>query len=200
MCIRDGGAEAIGRVVAGGFGIVLRSRLQISVPGEQQPVPVQKALNEVAVTKEHGGSLVQLRLYCDGVFVTEVRADGLVIATPTGSTAYSLAAGGSVVHPSVPAILVTPICPQSLSFRPLMLPDTSTLRVEVSEDSRYGAHVSLDGMPSVFLAREEAILIQACNFPVPTVCNNAESEDWFSSVDSNLRFNTMFVDKHRPRL
>jgi len=80
-------------------------------------------LNEVVLDRGISPYLTNLETYCDGNFVTHVQGDGLIIATPTGSTAYSLAAGGSMVHPQVPCILFTPVCPHSLSFRPLMFPD-----------------------------------------------------------------------------
>lgn len=78
----------------------------------------------------------QLELFVDDVPLTTINADGLVVATPTGSTAYSLSAGASLTHPEVPAILVTPICPHTLSFRPMLLPDSFTLKIEVPIDSR----------------------------------------------------------------
>ena len=88
-------------------------------------------MNEAVVDRGAAGALTLLDLFCDDVFVTKVQADGLIVATPTGSTAYSLSAGGSMVHPAVPAMLCTPICPHSLSFRPLIVPDSVTLRIKV---------------------------------------------------------------------
>jgi len=73
--------------------------------------------------------LTNLDLYIDGKYITTVQGDGLIVSTPTGSTAYSVAAGASMVHPSVSAILVTPICPHSLSFRPIVLPASIELKV-----------------------------------------------------------------------
>lgn len=80
-------------------------------------------LNEVVLDRGISPYLTNLETYCDGSFVTHVQGDGLIVATPTGSTAYSLAAGGPMVHPQVPCVLFTPVCPHSLSFRPLMFPD-----------------------------------------------------------------------------
>lgn len=89
------------------------------------------ALNEVVIDRGISPFLTNLDVYCDGVFLTHVQGDGLIVSTPTGSTAYNLAAGGSMVHPQVPAILFTPICPHSLSFRPLIFPDHVQLCVQV---------------------------------------------------------------------
>jgi NAD kinase len=88
-------------------------------------------LNEVVIDRGSSPYLSNLDVFCDDLHVTTVQADGLIVATTTGSTAYSLSAGGSMVHPQVPAILVTPICPHSLSFRPLLFPDAAELKIHV---------------------------------------------------------------------
>ena len=75
--------------------------------------------------------LSNLDLYIDGKYVTTVQGDGLIVSTPTGSTAYAVAAGASMVHPSVPAIVLTPICPHSLSFRPIVVPASIELKVRL---------------------------------------------------------------------
>ena len=86
--------------------------------------------------------------------MTTVQADGLCVATPTGSTAYSLSAGGSLVHPEIPALLLTPICPHTLSFRPMLLPDSMELRICVPFNSRSTAWASFDGRGRIELKRE----------------------------------------------
>ena len=86
--------------------------------------------------------------------MTTVQGDGLTISTPTGSTAYSLSAGGSLVHPEIPAILITPIAPHTLSFRPMLLPDSMEVRVCVPFNSRSTAWVSFDGRGRVELKRK----------------------------------------------
>lgn len=94
--------------------------------------------------------------FCSGDdhHMTTVQADGLTVSTPTGSTAYSLSAGGSLVHPEVPALLITPICPHTLSFRPMLLPDSMELRICVPYNSRSTAWASFDGRGRVELRRE----------------------------------------------
>lgn len=87
----------------------------------------------------------QIDLFGDDDYLTTVLADGVCVATPTGSTAYSLAAGGSLCHPENPIMLVTAICPHTLSFRPIVLPDTILLRMGVPYSARSGAWVSFDG-------------------------------------------------------
>ena len=96
-------------------------------------------------------------MYLDGEFCTTAIGDGLIIATPCGSTAYSLSAGGSIVHPNVPSILVTPICPHSLSFRPILLPDSVVLTIKLADSSRIPAWVGLDGNSKFKLSKESML-------------------------------------------
>lgn len=90
-------------------------------------------------------AMSSLEIFGDGVHFTTVQADGVCVATPTGSTAYNLAAGGSLCHPENPVILLTAICAHTLSFRPIILPDTIVLRVGVPYDARTSSWASFDG-------------------------------------------------------
>jgi NAD+ kinase len=133
--------------------------------------------------------LSTLELYGDEEHLTSVIADGLVIATPTGSTAYSLSAGGSLVHPEIPAILISPICPHTLSFRPLLVPDSMVLRVVVPADSRSTAWCSFDGRNRLELKQGDYVAISASRFPFPTVLKQKEAGDWFESISRTLNWN-----------
>ncbi|KAJ1907450.1 hypothetical protein LPJ81_000750, partial [Coemansia sp. IMI 209127] len=149
-----------------------------------------QVMNEVVVDRGPSPYLSQLELYGDGNHLTTVEADGLCLATPTGSTAYSLAAGGSLVHPEIPAVLVTPICPHTLSFRPMLLPDTMVLRVVLPPDSRNTAWASFDGRHRTELRRGDHIQITASKYPLPTVCaSQSQTQDWMSSLSRCLHWN-----------
>jgi NAD+ kinase len=128
-----------------------------------------------------------LELYSDNKLLTIVQADGLILSTPTGSTAYSLSAGGSLVHPSIPAILVSPICPHTLSFRPMLLPDSAVLRVCVPKTSRATAYVSFDGRNRIELRKGDYVEIQASRFPFPTVVK--EEGEWIDTVCNTFQWN-----------
>ena len=97
---------------------------------------VHNVLNEVLIDRGGSASMVQLELLIDGYHVTTVQADGLIIATPSGSTAYSMSVGGPMVAPSVPCGIITPIAPHSLSFRPIIVPESSDVEVHVPEAQR----------------------------------------------------------------
>jgi NAD+ kinase len=102
-----------------------------------------QVLNELVIDRGPSAYMSTLEVFGDNQHLTTVQADGLVVGTPTGSTAYSLAAGGPIVHPQVPTILLTPICPHTLSFRPMLLPDSTELKVVVPSNSRSTAWVSM---------------------------------------------------------
>ncbi|KAJ2639816.1 hypothetical protein GGF44_002636 [Coemansia sp. RSA 1694] len=149
-----------------------------------------QVMNEVVVDRGPSPYLAQIELYGDGNHLTTVEADGLCLATPTGSTAYSLAAGGSLVHPEIPAILVTPICAHTLSFRPMLLPDSMVVRVVLPPDSRNTAWASFDGRHRIELRRGDHIQITASKYPLPTVCaSQSQTQDWMSSLSRCLNWN-----------
>jgi len=123
----------------------LRMRLLCTTLKKGHPEKEFQILNEVVVDRGASPYLCNLDCFCDNKYITTVQADGIIMSTPTGSTAYSMSAGGSMVHPSVPAILFTPICPHSLSFRPIIFPDSVQLRVDISENARSHSWASFDG-------------------------------------------------------
>jgi NAD+ kinase len=104
----------------------------------------QRVLNDAVVHKGTLARMIELELFIDGGFVCRYRADGLIVATPTGSTAYSMSAGGPIVHPSVASIVITPICPHTLSDRPVVVSDTSTIELRLCESSE-SVYLTLDG-------------------------------------------------------
>jgi NAD+ kinase len=121
-----------------------------------RPVEQFEVLNDLVVDRGPSPYVSLLEIFGDEHHLTTVQADGLTVSTPTGSTAYSLSAGGSLVHPQIPAILLTPICPHTLSFRPMLLPDGMELRICVPYNSRSTAWASFDGRGRVELKRESS--------------------------------------------
>lgn len=105
--------------------------MKLHFSGDATPMTNLLVLNEVVIDRGPSPYLSNIDLYLDGKLITSVQGDGLIVSTPTGSTAYAVAAGASMMHPSVPAIMVTPICPHSLSFRPIVVPAGVELKVLV---------------------------------------------------------------------
>ncbi|KAH9454475.1 hypothetical protein MJO28_007456 [Puccinia striiformis f. sp. tritici] len=153
------------------------------------PAESFEVLNELVVDRGPSPYVSLLELFGDDHHMTTVQADGLTVSTPTGSTAYSLSAGGSLVHPEIPAMLITPICPHTLSFRPMLLPDTMELRICVPYSSRSTAWASFDGRGRVELRQGDHIKVTASAYPFPTVCGVSQSIDWFHSISRTLKWN-----------
>jgi NAD+ kinase len=172
----------------------IRMRLECRVLNREGTVRARyNVLNEVVIDRGSSPYLAALECFCDDVHLTTVQADGVIFATPTGSTAYSMAAGGSVVHPAVPCILVTPICPHVLSFRSMVFPDHVVLDVYVPDDARSEASVSFDGKFRQDLRRGDCVEISMSPYAVPTVNRFDHSTDWLGSLKRNFNFNS------RPR-
>jgi NAD+ kinase len=172
----------------------IRMRLECCIFSQDGAIRARyNVLNEVVVDRGSSPYLAALECFCDNVHLTTVQADGVIFATPTGSTAYSLSAGSSVVHPAVPCILVTPICPHVLSFRPMIFPDHVVLRCYVPEDARSEASVAFDGKHRQELRRGESLQVQMSPYPVPTINRVDHSADWLESLKRSFNFNS------RPR-
>ncbi|XP_018507032.1 NAD(H) kinase 1 isoform X1 [Pyrus x bretschneideri] len=181
-------------ILKGPINITLRHRLQCHVireaaKNEYETEGPMLVLNEVTIDRGISSYLTNLECYCDNSFVTSVQGDGLILSTTSGSTAYSLAAGGSMVHPQVPGILFTPICPHSLSFRPLILPEHVTLRVQVPFNSRSHAWASFDGKDRKRLAPGDALVCSMAPWPVPTACQVDSTSDFLNSIHDGLHWN-----------
>lgn len=172
----------------------IRMRLDCRIITREGVVKARyNVLNEVVVDRGFSPYLAALECFCDDAHLTTVQADGVIFATPTGSTAYSLAAGSSVVHPAVPCILLTPICPHVLSFRSMVFPDHVVLRCFVPLDARAEASVAFDGKHRQELHRGESVQIQMSAHPVPTINRKDHSADWLGSLKRSFNFNA------RPR-
>lgn len=180
--------ERMNTVIASGVKAYLRMRFTCRVhTADGKLICEQQVLNELVIDRGPSPYVTQLELYGDGSLLTIAQADGLIIATPTGSTAYSLSAGGSLVHPGVSAISVTPICPHTLSFRPILLPDGMFLKVKVPDTSRSTAWASFDGKVRTELRKGDYVTIQASPFPFPTVISS--KTEYIDSVSRNLNWN-----------
>lgn len=166
---------------------------------EKQLVSVTHAMNDISIHRGPDPHLTMLEIHASGQFVTEAIADGVIISTPTGSTAYSLSSGGSIVHPSVPCTLLTPICPRSLSFRPLIFPFTTSLSLNVSEQARgQNAELSIDGVRKGTMGPGDSIVIgperAGGDIGIWTVVKTP-GVDWITHLNTLLGFNSMFGTK-----
>ncbi|KAI4307232.1 hypothetical protein L6164_030441 [Bauhinia variegata] len=180
-----------------GVYITLRMRLRCEILRNGKPMPgkVFDILNEIVVDRGSNPYLSKIECYEHDRLITKVQGDGVIVATPTGSTAYSTAAGGSMVHPNVPCMLFTPICPHSLSFRPVILPDSARLELKIPEEARSNAWVSFDGKRRQQLLRGDSVRIYMSQHPLPTVNKFDQTGDWFRSLIRCLNWNERLDQK-----
>lgn len=183
-----------------GTHITLRMRLlcELYRNGKILDNGVHEVLNEVVLSRGAAPYLSKIEVYERNILITKVQADGVMLATPTGSTAYSVAAGGSMVHPNVPAILFTPICPHSLSFRPVILPDYAQLVLRIAGSARSGALATFDGKSTVELLPGDQMHVRLSPNPVPTINNQDQTIDWFASVERCFKWNDRLEQKELP--
>jgi len=181
-----------------GVHITLRMRLECQVVEGATGLPRGEpfeVLNEVVVDRGASPYLTKIECWERGRLVTKVQADGVMLATTTGSTAYSVAAGGSMVHPNVPAILFTPICPHSLSFRPVVLPDYAELELRIAGDMRCTAWACFDGKHRRELLRGDAVRVRMSANPVPTISKADSTNDWFDTLNRCFGWNERLEQK-----
>jgi NADH kinase len=203
--------------------ILLRNRLKVGVfgpNGSRINSPIDEdtyALNEVIIHRGASPHLKIVDVFVGGRFLTEGVADGMIISSPTGSTAYSLSSGGSIVHPLVQSLLLTPICPRSLSFRPLVLPANTPITLRLGEKNRgREAEVSIDGKRiseggmgvglEVRVLGEE-VKNQAGEWcgGVPSIVRGTdgveekEEDHWVGGLNALLKFNYPFGDQDGNR-
>lgn len=192
-------ADTLKRVLMKDLEATIRARLLVTVNKAGKPPQQFTCLNECVA--KHPSKMVSLDLYTGSGAedewdrVTVVHADGLIVATPTGSTAYSLACGGSMLHPAIPAIVVTPIAPHTLSFRPIVLPDSSTLRIAVPKEARSEVYLSFDGRDQILLDKGDEVRICVSEYPVAAYSIDGESSDWFSAIKSSFLWNVRTEQK-----
>jgi len=157
-----------------------------------RPDGTYEVLNEVVVDRGPNPTLSTIEVFGDDEHFTSVLADGICVSTPTGSTAYNLAAGGSLCHPENPVMLVTAVCAHTLSFRPIILPDTIVLRIGVPYDARTSSWASFDGRERIELKPGDYVTVSASRYPFASVQppKLRRSEDWINSISAKLGWNT----------
>lgn len=163
----------------------IEPRMMISAVIEKKGVAVESAdvLNDVVVNKGTMARISDLEVSVGGAYLTTYRADGLIVATPTGSTAYSMSAGGSIVSPGVPAFLLTPICPHAMTQRPIILPPDREIAITVGKKNG-DIYATLDGQVNHELEEGDRVLVSRSDLTVMMVCS--PTRDYFSVLRSKL--------------
>jgi NAD+ kinase len=153
---------ALEAILAGEYKVQRRLMLRVELWRGEELVSQNRVLNDVVVNKSALARIIEIEAYLNDQFVNSFRADGLIVATPTGSTAYNLSAGGPIIYPSMNAMVITPICPFTLSNRPIVVPDDSMIEIRLITEKEEVA-LTLDGQVGFSLQARDRILIRKSN-------------------------------------
>jgi NAD+ kinase len=172
------------QIAQGHTSVEQRSLMQCDLLRGEQILGSYKAFNDVVVNKTALARLNNYDLFVDKAFVSSYRADGMIVATPTGSTAYSLSAGGPVLMPTVKAFVVTPVAPHSLTHRPLVVPDSAVVEILLRSDEEV-AYLSLDGQPGLDLKDGDRVRCRRSEHKVSLFRTDA---DFFHVLRTKLKW------------
>jgi len=176
--------EALEHTLAGRYSLERRIKLAVQVVRRGEVILEGEVLNDAVIGKNALARIADIGASVDGAYLTTFKADGVIVSTPTGSSAYSLAAGGPLVHPAVSAVLVTPICPHTLTQRPIVLPDDRALEFELLSESEM--FVTLDGQTGRALERGDKVTLRRS--PTATVLVRSDHASWYAVLRNKLRW------------
>jgi NAD+ kinase len=168
--------------------------LEVELLRRDEPVTINRVLNDVVINKGALARILSLEIYVDDLYLTTYRADGLIVSTPTGSTAYSMAAGGPILYPNLHALILTPICPYTLSHRPIVLPDTAKIEV-ILQTPNEDVLVTLDGQIGINLAYGDVVTIQRAAQPIQLM-RTTKQDQYFHVLRTKLKWGD--VIRSRP--
>jgi NAD+ kinase len=163
------------KLLAGKLGVSERLMLSVEVQRNETSTAAFLGLNEAVIGIKGISRMIRLKIFMSNTYMGRYRADGVIVATPTGSTAYSMAAGGPILHPEMEAFILTPICPFTLSNRPTVVPADEILRVEVEEPQKVEAVLTIDGQESFPLQPRDCILVRRAPFKAKIVHTDRRS-------------------------
>jgi len=177
--------SVLSKTLAGDFSVEKRMTLEIQVRSQKGKTKKFRVLNDGVITKGAHAKIIDLETYVGKEYLCTYRADGLIISTPTGSTAYSLAAGGPILYPSLGAIVLSPICPHTLTNRPIVVSNKATIRVTL-RSSGDTVILSPDGQPGVLLNNGDTVEVRDYGVPVSLV--KAPSRGYFEILRTKLKW------------
>jgi NAD+ kinase len=185
-------AQAINQVLKDQYTLERRLMLQVHVGRVDADSPaLAVALNDVVIKNANPSQLVALQVSLDGRPLANLDADGLIVSTPTGSTAYTLAAGGPILAPALDALALTPICPHSLSLKPLVVPSRHHITVQAMAKSYERSHriqCAVDGQAVTELDEGQTLTITVAPFALQMICLQAECEDFYQLIRQKLHW------------
>jgi NAD+ kinase len=173
------------QVLAGGFVIEERSLLDVELRRAGGGSASYRVLNDAVITKSALARIIELTVRVDGHLVARYRSDGVIISTPTGSTAYNLSAGGPILHPLLPVALLSPLCAHALTLRPLVVPDSALIEVTLGTQ-REEVYLTLDGQEGTSMGHEDTVRVTRSPFSVRLI--KVSSRTFYDSLRGKLRW------------
>jgi NAD+ kinase len=177
--------SAAEKIINNEYTVTQRMRLDVQVVQNGKKTVSETVLNDIVINKGALARLANIETYINDHYLTTFRADGLIIATPTGSTAYSLAAGGPVIHPDVPGIIITPICPFTLTNRPLIVPDSIQIILKL-EKGASDIMLTFDGQEGLTITDKDTIIVQKGRHPLKMI--TLPGQHYFDVLKAKLRW------------
>lgn len=177
--------HALESILSGNFRLDKRVMLDVELKRGDVSVTRNRVLNDVVINKSALARIIEIETYLNRYFVNSFRADGLIISTPTGSTAYNLSAGGPVIFPSMNAVVITPICPFTLSNRPIVVPDDATIELLLKTDQEE-VTLTLDGQVGFELHVEDRVVIRKSSVTFNLV--QPSNRNYFDVLRDKLRW------------
>ncbi len=179
--------HAIQAILTGRYREEKRTLLQATVYRNAEICYHGIALNDTVISKGNSGRLIEFETRVNGQFVSHTRSDGLIVSTPTGSTAYSLSAGGPIIYPTLPILSMTPICPHTLSNRPIVLDENAVIEISALSCPETPANLALDGLIVSRLCGDEVVALQKAKDKLCML--RIESHNHFEALHSKLGWN-----------
>lgn len=178
--------QALPKILSSDYVFEPRFLLQASLYRDEACVEQQLALNDVVLHSGHIARMIQFDIFINAQFVCTQRSDGLITATPTGSTAYALSGGGPILHPSLEAITLVPMHPHTLSARPIVVHAQDSIELRISEDSDHVPNLSCDGQVNLSLQVHDKIVIERYEHPIRLI--HPIGYNYFSVLRSKLNW------------
>jgi NAD+ kinase len=177
--------HALESILSGNFRLDKRVMLDVELKRRDESITRKRVLNDVVINKSALARIIEIEAYLNQHFVNSFRADGLIISTPTGSTAYNLSAGGPVIFPSMNAVVITPICPFTLSNRPIVVPDNATIEL-LLKTAQEEVTLTLDGQVGFELNVEDRVVIRKSSVTFNLV--QPSNRNYFDVLRDKLRW------------
>jgi len=182
---RDEVNAVLGQLLAGELEISERLRLDVAIRREGEEIARYRVLNDLVINKGALARIIDMEAWVDNTYLTTFKADGLIVATPTGSTAYNLAAGGPIISPALHCLVISPICPHMLTNRPIIVSDEALIRIQVKFQHEEVA-LTADGQVGMPLHGGDIVEIQRS--PHPTLLVLSPTKDYFQILRTKLKW------------